>query len=218
MSSFWMNVRATISSDLAQGNIESATQAIEVARLSIANQSFQSPRFFLWLSRIQIATYQGDWRLAQERLASDWKKLADSWVLSSNHYLWLALSARLCADLVSHRESAGESKWLRDANKTVKRMLSLEERVFVCCGRAGKIVVDAAGGHIASQAEWQAIVRQLHANGHSLLAYALQWHQSQYAELPQKVKLRAEVEQAFQVQGVVTPKRLLDIVLPLPTH
>ncbi len=51
MSLFWMHVNATITSDLSLDQIEAARAATEIASQAIADQRFQSPRFFLWLSR-----------------------------------------------------------------------------------------------------------------------------------------------------------------------
>ncbi len=218
MSLFWMHVNATITSDLSLDQIEAARAATEIASQAIADQRFQSPRFFLWLSRIQVATYAGNWSIAQQELRADWKNLSDSLVLGTNHYLWLALTARLCADLVSYRNDPQNSGWLRDAKWTVRRMLRLEERIFVLHGRAAELVLHAALGRIAPQHQWQHLVGQLHAVGHHLTAIALQWHQSLYAEAALGESMQKQAEQWLRDEAVVDPRRLLDIVLPLPTH
>ncbi len=216
MSSYWMNVNAAIWSSLALDEAAQARQALEISAAAIANQSFQSPRFFLWLSRVQLANYEGDWQAAQDLLQADWQKLKSSFVLGTNHYLWMALSVRLCTDLVSHRNDPGNPRWLQDARHTAKRMEGLADRVFAAYGRAFSLVVQAAGGRVADQETWRASTQQLHAYGHPLMAVAVQWHQSLYAPADSSRRLQAEAEAALRGEGCRAPRHLLDIVLPLP--
>ncbi len=219
MSLFWMNVSAAVWSDLSENKVDQARSALDIAATAIANQSFQSPRFYLWHSRILLAVYEQNWENAQKLIAHDWSKLAKSLVLRTKYTLWQALSARICADLVSHYHdprSRGKSKsrWLNDARHSVAQMAALEDRVFVCIADAFALVVDAASGKIADQATWNAQVEQLRKANHHLLALALQWHQSLYGT--DSAQRQLAIKQAMFDAGSVNPPQLLNIVLPLP--
>ncbi len=221
MSLYWMNVNAAVWSDLTEHKVEQARKALDIADKAIANHSFQSPRFYLWHSRILLAVYREDWEQAQALLSQDWSKLANSLVLRSKHSMWLALSARICADLVSHRldpQSRGKtsSRWLNDARRSVKHMLALEERFFVSIANAFRLVVEAAAGNVAEPSLWKSRIAQLHQVNHHLLGLALQWHASLYADPSESRQLQQAAEQTLHDAGCVQPRQLLSIVLPLP--
>jgi hypothetical protein len=168
-----------------------------------------------------LAVYREDWEQAQAMLTQDWSKLANSLVLRSKHSMWLALSARICADLVSHRcdpQTRGKthSHWLNDARRSVTQMRALGERVFVSIGNAFGLVVEASAGNVAEPALWQACIAQLHRVDHHLLGLALQWHASLYAEPSESMQLQQTAEQALREAGCAQPQHLLSIVLPLP--
>jgi len=221
MSLYWMNVNAAIWSDLSEHKVEQARTALDIADRAIANQPFQSPRFYLWLSRILLAVYREDWKQAQALLAQDWSKLANSLVLRSKHSMWLALSARICADLVSHRldpqtQGTTSGRWLRDARRSVKHMLAMDERVFAAIGKAFQLVVEAAAGKVAEPSTWKSHIAQLHHVNHQLLGLALQWHASLHAHPSESAQLQQATEQALREAGCAQPRLLLNIVLPLP--
>ncbi|MEZ6137332.1 MAG: protein kinase [Pirellulaceae bacterium] len=214
MSLFWMNVSASILSDLAEDHLEKAKELLNVAQRAVENQSFQPPRFFVWMSAVQIATYSGDWQDAQRLLNEQWKQMEQSLLLGRHMFLWIALTTRLCVDLVSHRKDSRNRRWLRDAQRTVRRITALPEKVFSNYGKAAGLVVNAADGHVASQEDWTTSILQMRAMGYDLFATALQWHQARHAPSSDSKQRQILVEQELIAAGVVNPLRLLNVVLP----
>lgn len=214
MSIFWMHVSAAHWSDLVSDDTVMARRSLETARNAISNQTLQSPRFFLWLSRLCQHLYEGDDRAAQQILVSEWRYLSRSVLLNSNHYRWLALHIRICCDLVSARnEPLKASKWMRDAGWCVRQMLKLQEDAFVTYGRAFSLVVQSLAGRIPSSERWDAVIDHLQALEHRLLANALRWHRSIW--LCDDSAAGTSREQ-FTDQGCLRPDRLMNTIMPLP--
>ncbi len=232
MSLFWMHVDSAHWADLVADQPGLARSSLVIASEAIANQSLQSPRFFLWLSRIYQALYEGNPQQAFEILELDWRQLDQAYVMRTNYYRWLALTARVCCDLVGlQHQLPNSAKLLKDAQRSARNMQRLEEPVFVCYGKAFSLAIHAwstnsecgspslrsGPNNTTSQpAAWEATIGQLHNLGHPLLAFALQWHYSFYAAA-QSSELQRQAETAFLEQGCVRPDKLLNIILPLPT-
>ncbi len=222
MSLFWMHVGAAHTSDLVVDQAEQAQASLGIASEAIANQSFQSPRFFWWLSRIQQALYENNLPRAWEIMQRDWTHLNRALIMRTSHYRWLALSARLCYDLVALRQQhAQHIQLLRDARRCVRHMRLLQEPVFVCFAEAFSLVVEANHGGTDPRLRippvaWEATIDKLHGLGHSLMAVALKWNYSFHAPTAQRAALRAEAQLQFEREGCVAPQKLLDIILPLP--
>ncbi|MCC7335697.1 MAG: protein kinase [Pirellulaceae bacterium] len=233
MSLFWMHVDTAHWADLVADQPSLARSSLVIASKAIANQSLQSPRFFLWLSRIYQSLYEGNPQQALEILEADWRQLGQAYLMRTNYYRWLALTARICCDLVSlQHQPANSAKLLKDAQRCARDMQRLEEPVFVCYGKAFALAIYAwsvstecvstsrrgGRGRTTSQpAAWETSIAQLHKLGHPLLALALQWHYSFYAPT-QSEELRQQAETAFREQGCVRPDKLLNTILPLPTQ
>lgn len=232
MSLFWMHVDSAHWADLVADQTSLARSTLSIASEAIANQSFQSPRFFLWLSRIYQALYEDDPQQALDILKADWRQLDHAYILRTNYYRWLALTARLCCNLVGLRHQLSNSnQLLKDARRCALNMQKLEEPVFVCYGKAFALAIDAYGAcsgvahqgahaqrlkSTSNPAAWESTIKRLHALGHPLLALALQWHYSFYAPT-RAAELRDQAEAAFREQGCVRPEKLLNMILPLPT-
>ncbi|MEO8268421.1 MAG: hypothetical protein ABI557_01800, partial [Aureliella sp.] len=232
MSLFWMHVDTAHWADLVADQPDLARSSLVIASEAIANKSFQSPRFFLWLSRIYQALYEGDSQQALDIMRTEWRHLDQTYVLRTNFYRWLALTARICCDLVGLQHQLHDSaKLLKDALRSARDMQKLEEPVFVCYGKAFSLAINAwsennqfillgkrsGRGEKTSQPEkWESTIAQLHKLGHPLMAFALQWHYSFYAPIARSVELRQQAETAFLEQGCVRPDKLLNMVLPLP--
>lgn len=217
MSRFWTHISAAHWSDLVIDSPEQARRTLNIAAEAIASQSFQSPRFFLWLSKTQQALYEGDSRRALEILRGDWRKLNRSVVLSTNHYRWLALSVRLCCDLLAIRDAGGvQMHYLRDARSCARQLVRMQVPAFSAYGKAADLVIEATIGNIAPLADWQRVVDQLDRSGHCLYARALQWHASLHARLPLQDGWGQAAQQSLEAAGCRAPHVLMNIILPLP--
>lgn len=213
MSLFFMNVAAAHWADLAVGNKLRAREALETAASAISNQAFATPRFFLWLSRVQQALYEGQSLEAKRILEQDWSQLAKAYVMSTNHYRWLALCIRLCCDLACTRDDPPRrAAYLKDARSCLKQLRKLKEPKFAVYSDAFKLVVDAAEGSVAEPQQWQKTVDLLHQYQHHLYGYALQWHQSEY----DPNNSQPSVQQTMTARGCVDPETLLEVLFPLP--
>lgn len=232
MSIFWMHVDTAHWADLIADQPGFARSSLAIASEAIANQSLQSPRFFLWLSRIYQALYEDNPRQALEILEADWRRLDQAFVMRTNYYRWLALTARTCCDLVGlQHQLPNSAKLLKDALRSARSIQRLEEPVFVCYGKAFALAINAWSENgeadwpgkrsgrremTSQSATWEATIEQLHKLEHPLLAFALQWHYSFYAST-RSSELRQQAETAFLEQGCVRPDKLMNIILPLPT-
>lgn len=216
MSQFWMNVAASHSSDLAADDLPRARRTLELASVAIFNQTFQPPRFFLWLSRVHQALYEGNPTEARRILMQDWANLRRSYALGTNHFRWLALCQRMSCNLILIREQGRAGTSVRDAKKCLRKMTKLEEPAFVAHEKAFRLLFNAALGQVAPNGQWQAVVDELHRLDQNLYGFALRWHQSLYASGDTAKQMRSEAEAAFRDEGCVAPEKLLDIILPLP--
>jgi eukaryotic-like serine/threonine-protein kinase len=224
MSLFWMHVDAAHKADLVSDQAAQARTSLNIASEAIVNQSFQSPRFFLWLSRIHQALYEDDPQQALHILQQDWPQLASALITRTNHYRWLALSARICCNLVALRQRLPRpNSYLRDARRCVRRMQLLEEPVFVQYAEAYRLVIEASceqslAERLSPPLAWELAIEQFHSCGHHLIAHALRWHYAFHAPTEQRDELLKQARQPFQSAGCVAPEKLLNIILPLPAH
>lgn len=224
MSLFWTHADAAHWSDLVDDRVEQARASLNIANQAIVDQGFQSPRFFLWQTRIHQALYENDWPLAREILEQDWPHLDRSLIMNTNHYRWVALCARLRVDLLALRQcSSSRAQLLRDARRCALHMSRLEEPVFVLYAKAFSLVIEANYGdpkrdHSPPAVAWESTIEKLHRLDHQLLARALQWHYSYHAPQDQRSQLRCDAQAAFAREECVAPHKLLNIIIPLPTQ
>jgi hypothetical protein len=239
MSQYFMHVAAGHWSDLVVDDRAGARRALETAANAIANQSFQSPHFFLWLSRIQQELYEGNYLHASGLLERDWAQLKQAYIFGTNHYRWLALCLKMCCLLTQLREhnaiqaracgpdkESPESGWPRPAHnllrsgpltaagQTVREMLRLEHPPLVAHGQAFQLVLEANAGRVAVRSRWESIIDRLDDHGHHTYANALRWQQALYCESDEGLARAAEAR--FLEQDCVAPRRLMDILIPLP--
>lgn len=215
MSRYLMNVAAAHWSDLIVDDIVGARLALEKAAKAIANQSFQLPRFFLWLSRVIQLLYEGDPVQARQVLMEDWGNLTKNYILRTHHYRWLALSLRLCCDFVCMREQPDQHQhYERDASWAIGRMRRFREPGFAASATAFQLLLQAARGNLAPNAEWGRAVETLNQANLHLLGHALQWHREVHYASCQSGEETAET--ALRDQGCKMPEKLLDVILPLP--
>ncbi len=217
MSLFWMHVYSAALADLTVDQTMQAQASLAIAEEAIANQSFQSPRFFLWLTRVHQALYANDAASAQSILLGDWKQLDRSLVLQTNHFRWLALSLRISCDMQAMRNRLPQAdRYLRDARDCVRKMRKLEEKAFIEYSHAFSLTLDAAAGNVAAPAAWDEVADRLRSHGHCLMATALNWQQGIYASGAAQRDLCAQAEAEFRQQGCVSPEKIMDVILPLP--
>ena len=215
MSLFWAHVSSAHLSDLVDDQTERARSALAIAADAIANQTFQSPRFFLWISRIQQALYEQDVAAARSQLEQDWRQLAKHLVLNTNHYRWLALCASLCCDL-SELHAGGSAKVLTLARQNVRRLQKMKEPAFNEYGNAFSLVVEAHAQRKPAAEDWHACIRRLRHQQHHLMASALEWHfEKNFSGASESNGTTPKAEAAFREQGCVAPQKLLNIILPL---
>lgn len=224
MSLFWTHVDAAHWADLVNGQVEHARTSLHVASEAIVDQDFQSPRFFLWQTRIHQALYENDTQRAREMLEQDWPRLSRSLIMRTNHYRWLALCARLRCDLLELRQhQPPRANLLRDARRCVQQMSRLEEPVFVLYAEAFSLVVEANYGdpkrdHLPPAIAWESTIEKLHQLEHHLMAVAVQWHFSYHAPDNQRSQLRGAAQAAFARQECIAPDKLLNTIIPLPVQ
>lgn len=219
MSVFWLHVTAAHWSDLVSDQTDAARASLKIAENAIASDTFQAPRFFVWLTKIHLHLYESDHESAQRLLWEDWRELSRSMVLSTNHMSWLALHTRICCDLLSAvKEPAKKKYWARDAQRCAKKMLKLEERPFIAYGRVLGLVADAAAEKQRPLAEWDAAIAELETLNRHLLANAARWHRSLYSPPEEADTFRQIAKSSFENEGCIQPERLLNMILPLPTQ
>ncbi len=218
MSLFLMKFGAAHWSDLATGNIEQARNSINQATESISRQTFQSPRFFFWVSHLLQCVYEGRLSEADLILRRDWEHVASSYVFGASYYQWIALSARLCLNLVNIRECNPQASGsTRDARHCLNRLLRLQEPPFVAYGKAFALVLQASRrSRLPTLDQWQTVIDELDRLDHHLMAAAVRWHQSLYAPESCKTEMLVTAKNFFLDAGCQQPEKLLDIILPLP--
>ncbi|MCR9291765.1 MAG: hypothetical protein NXI32_03540, partial [bacterium] len=95
------------------------------------------------------------------------------------------------------------------------QMLKLEHPPFVAYGRAFCLIVNALAGSVDEPHEWLETIDQLERFGHSQFANALRWHAGIYLEDHQSLSHQARA--ALIEQGCVSPEKLVDVIIPLPS-
>ncbi|MCR9293532.1 MAG: protein kinase, partial [bacterium] len=104
MSQYFMHVSAAHWADLVVDDAEGAQASLTIAENAIFNQTFQSPRFFLWLSQVVQLLYEGRVSQANDLLNRDWAQLRNAYLFGTNHYRWYALRVRLCCQLALYQQ------------------------------------------------------------------------------------------------------------------
>ncbi len=241
MSMYWTHVDSAHIADLILDTPVVARASLSIAKVAIASQTFQSPRFFLWLSRIRQALYENNATEAIAILRADWQHINQSVVMHSSHYRWLALTLRGCCDLLAIRNNLkNPASFLRDARQAVQQLLGLKEPVFVTYGEAFSLAVEATAGNVADMPVWQAVIDRLFQQEHELHGFALQWQYESWRnqrrssqiglELPGLVQhrdlrfrdlprnLQGDVFSShLRAEGCIAPEKLMNLVLPLPS-
>lgn len=210
---YFAHVSAGHYSDLVVDDVEGARSALRLAEGAISSQSFQSPRFFLWLSRIKQELYEGNYEKAYETLDRDWNQLDKAYVFRTKHYRWLALCVQLCCCLVMLREGLGKkSEILRRARNGLTQFRKLEYRPFTMYADAFEISLSAIEGQPLSLSRIQLTVDEFEHFGHTLYANALRWHLGCHESTRDALQ---EAQDRFAAECCVRPDRLMEILIPL---
>lgn len=215
MLGFWSNSFPAIQADLVSGNIPRAEQAIESSRDLVQSEALVQPTFYHWLTRVQVALYQGNAELAQSTIQEQWKWVAQSGLLGLGFFSLMAHSARINANLLRLRNRQ-EDHWIVGAiQQDIAQLRQLPYQSFHWIATAYQIIVDARVNGTMDRSQWQAAKVALARSGFSLYAQALQWHESLYAgtnDLPHE-----SIIDSLRQQGCAEPGRLMNLILPLPT-
>ncbi len=223
MWSFWMHCNCAQLSDLVLDQPLAGRRSLELAKQSVDGLSFQSPKFFLWITELRQALYEGDPATAVEKLESQWPQLRASSMLRINYYAWIAYSLRWCCYLACAKQFPQQAgSWLQRAEGCLSHLRDLQEPNFLLITEAQALVTDAARGRVADQTHWSGLVNRLKAKKIDLFALAIAWHQSLHAahslnaaELGSTAE-PPRAEQEFCDRGCVNPRKLMRLILPLP--
>ena len=217
MTQFFCHIGASQWSDLVADDVRGSQQGIAKGRNSIGSQTFQSPRFFLWHSEVIQLLYEGRGSDARALTLMHWRELENSYIFSTKHYHWLALWMRMCANLVCLRERSEKRSALRhDALHCIKKVRKLRQPAFVAYGEAYSLVLDVELGKVSPRDRWDAAVSALHKSSHHLTASVLDIHK-RLAHEPETQGNENRLFEFLLQEGCVNPRRLLDIILPLPS-
>lgn len=218
MTQYFCHVGASHWSDLVADDIAAGRNSISQARNSIGSQTFQSPRFFLWHSEVMQLLYEGQAAKARDLILRHWRELEGSYIFSTKHYHWLALWLRMCCNLVCLRQQAlNKSTLYRDALYCIRKVGKLKQRAFVAYRDAYTLVLDEHIGKVAATARWEGAINKLSRANHHLTANALRIHQELALELHDEFDSQ-KLFSTLLSEGCVNPVRMLDIILPLPSH
>jgi hypothetical protein len=217
MWNFWMHCHTAHLTDLVLDRPADGRRSLDIAQQSVDGQAFESPRFFLWISELRQLLYEENSSAATRQLDLTWPMLVSSSMLRINHYKWMAYCIRLCCHLSdAKRVPQQKAASLKQAAKCIRVLLKLNEPNFNTIAKAQALVVEAAHGRVASQQEWEAVVLQLRTSKLDLYAMALAWHQALYAPADVASAMQEQAEQAFLARGCAAPRKLMQLILPLP--
>ncbi len=218
MALFLMHVGAGHWADLASDDISAARASLETAQEFLENQSFQSPRFFFWLSQVHSDLYVGDHESAYEKLMSEWSRLDRDYVFRNRHYHWLALCSRICCHLsFVHRGNQRQRAFhRRKARVCIRRLHRLEHPAFVAHGHGFESVLRSAKDRDSvRRQEWTNLVNSLELRGHRLYANVFRWHANLYCPDPDGSD-ETSVAQVMHEAGAMNPEKLMNALCPLP--
>ena len=199
--------------DLVQDEEEAAEQSIVFQSNNFATQQYQSPWFYCWINRIQFALYRGKVGEALELLNTEWSRLARTCSFQGQHYRFVLLCLRLCAEMQSLvlSDSQFESS-LTQCMKFAKQLSNLESSAYALYSRGFTLVLQTYRGKVAPTEKWYSIIKSAENKQHFLFANALRWHYEITTGEKDRVARQKLVE-----AGCVKPEKLMNLLLPLPT-
>jgi hypothetical protein len=217
MWSFWIHTHSAHLADLIADRIVESRRAISIIDLEVQNQSFESPRFFQWISALRQELYEGNIAAAWRIKEKGWSLFIDSRLSSLTHYMWVANSLRLCCCLASSKANRDSKEmYLKEASTLCRRLRNIQEPLFALVAQAQELVVKAAQGKIAPRSRWAEVIEELRRSDMSLFSLAAAWHASIHWPGGDFLGDGTTAEQRFRDQGCVAPEKLMQVILPLP--
>ena len=217
MWSFWIHTHSAHLADLIADQPAEGRRAIANAAAEVQHHPFESPRYFVWISELRQELYDGNNEAAVRTMESGWQQFSNSRLSTLSHYVWVANSLRLCCYLASATGQSGKKDFfLREASAICKRLSSNREPLFALVAKAQELVVKAAQGNIAPRSRWTEAVETLRRSDMRLFAIATAWHASIYWPDVDFCGHGKTAEQCFLEQGCVAPRKLMQVILPLP--
>ena len=212
MTQFLMRSGTAFLVDLARDDEKAAERSLVFQANNFATQQYQSPWFYCWINRIQFALYRRKSNDALDLLNAEWSRLAQSYVFQGQHYRFIVLCLRLCAEMQSlvGSDSQFESSLTR-CMKFAKQLSNLESNAYALYGRGFTLVLKTYRGEVAPPQQWHAIIGSLESKQHSLFANALRWHHEIETGEEKRVARQKLVD-----AGCVQPEKLMNLMIPLP--
>ncbi len=217
MWSFWIHTHAAHLADLIADQPAEGRRVIANAESDIQNHPFESPRYFVWISELRQELYEGNTEAASSIMELGWQRFSESRLSNLTHYVWVANSLRLCCYLASATPQSGKRDLiLKEASAICKRLSNSREPMFALVANAQEVVVKAALGTIAPRSKWTETIEALRQSDMGLFAIATAWHASIYWPDVDFLGDGRTAEQFFREQGCAAPKKLMQVILPLP--
>ncbi len=213
MAELMRNVGPPFWSDLFVDDAHQIANGLNHAGELIAEPSFQSPRFFWWISSVYRLLYLGSADAAYRLLMDYWPHMRAEYLLSSSHYRWLAVSAWLCCNLVLLRENPRRRR-VHEIRRWLRRMRRLQEPALAGSGDAFELALRVHLGHTIRHEEFCRTAGRLQRQDHGLMAAAVRVLSGQIAGAPRDLERRGR--DFLSAQGCGDIDRTLDFVLPLP--
>ncbi|MFO0939441.1 MAG: hypothetical protein U0930_01605 [Pirellulales bacterium] len=198
--------------ELIQDDVPAAYLAISEAEKYVEFDSMTQPVFFYWLTKINVALYGEDLSAAERLVHQRWKWVEQSGLLGLGNFAFLAFSVRINLYLQLLRRDPTERHFIFEIQNLLARMQQLPYQAYHAVASAYQLALDAIMHGCLDFTAWQPVKYRLRQNGLSLYAMALHWHESLYAD----GQSSNEIKDCLRSQGVKSPERLMNIILPLP--
>lgn len=208
----WCSAHPGTLMELFEDDFESARLAIREAKQYCEFDSMTQPVFFWWLAQVNLELYNGDLATADRLMRQRWKWVSDSGLLGLGNFAFLAYSAKINLNLLQFRQNPNERHFVFEVQNLLAQMQQLPYQAYHAVACAYQLVLDATMHGRADFSAWQTVKHRLRQNGLSLYAMALQWHESLYADS----QTTGGTAGYLRSQGVVSPEKLMNIILPLP--
>jgi hypothetical protein len=208
----WCSVYPAAALELILDDVAGAYSAIREAEKYVEFDSMTQPVFFYWLTQMNLELYGEDLSAAERLIYQRWKWVEHSGLLGLGNFAFLAYSVRINLYLQLLRQNPAERHYIFEIQNLLARLRQLPYQAYHSVASAYQLLLDAIMHGCSDFSTWQPVKDRLRQNGLSLYAVALQWHESLYAEGLSS----SEIKDHLRSQGVKSPERLMNIILPLP--
>ncbi|GIX00703.1 MAG: hypothetical protein KatS3mg111_4035 [Pirellulaceae bacterium] len=217
ISQLFGNVGPIYWGDLFVGDAERIDAALDEAVVAIADPSFQSPRFFWWLSHIFRSLYRQDVAAAWETLESQWPAVHREYLYLSPHYQWLSLWARLSTELNLWEWKAGGRRRASAPQRTIRRLRRSSATTYTTYADAFELAVDGWKGMSINSDRIEFVAGRLMRHQHMLMVHAVRLNAVVATDWTPAVKdLYRQSLCWFHEQGCADIVATMRFLLPLP--